>query len=218
MYDRKPGDSRQRGAGSIFTLPAGEDENRPQENGVITTQGITVYKYGYSGMRPMIFFSIICVSLIMTAGCISQIANPLPMTSPPPPIYGDQQMNYSGSTLAIAFRSDEISTTSPEAKELFTKGLTYSTQYARYNESLGYFDAALAIDQNFTEAWVAKGVALHNMARYDEAIENYNKALTLSPSDAGIWHIKGITLKDSGKPEEAKACNRRAAEIDPRYK
>lgn len=165
----------------------------------------------------MIFISIIFVSLVLTTGCISQTANPLPMTNPPPAISSDQQMHYGGSALAIAFRSDEISTTSPEAKELFNKGMMYSTQYARYNESLDYFDSALAIDQNFTEAWVAKGVALHNMKHYDEAIENYDEALALSPTDAGIWHIKGITLRDWGKPEEAKECNRRAAEIDPRY-
>jgi tetratricopeptide (TPR) repeat protein len=168
-------------------------------------------------MRWMIFISSLFVSLILTAGCISQTANPLPMASLPSPTSGEPQIHYGGSALAIAFRSDEISTSSPEAKELFIKGLTYSTQYARYNDSLAFFDAALAIDRNFSEAWVAKGVALHNMKRYDEAIENYDKALTFSPTDAGIWHVKGITLREWGKPEEAKECNRRAAEIDPRY-
>ena len=83
--------------------------------------------------------------------------------------------------MAIAFKIDEISTSSPEAKDMFIKGLTYSTQYAQYNESLSYFDAALVIDPGFIEAWVAKGVALHNLKRYDEAIKNYDKALAINP-------------------------------------
>ena len=146
----------------------------------------------------MIFISILFVSLILISGCISQTTNPPPMTGPQPPAHGDPSVHSGGLAIAIAFKTDEISTTSPDAKELFIKGLTFSTQYARYNDSLAYFDAALALDQNFTEAWVAKGVALHNLKRYDEAIENYNTALTFSPTDAGIWHVKGITLRDWG--------------------
>jgi hypothetical protein len=115
----------------------------------------------------MFFIGILFVSLVMTAGCISQTTNPLPMTDPQQEGPNGSQVVYGGRAIALSFKSDELSTSSPEAKELFLKGLTYSTQYTRYNESLGYFDAALAIDRNFTEAWVAKGVALHNMKRYD---------------------------------------------------
>jgi len=165
----------------------------------------------------MFFVSILFVSLVLAGGCISQTVNPLPMTGPPLGTPGGHPEQYGGSALAIAFKSDEISTTSPKARELFLKGLTYSTQYARYNESLEYFDAALAIDQNFTEAWVAKGVALHNMKRYDEAIKNYDKALAINPNDTGTWSVKAIALRDWGKPEEAAECNRRASEINPRY-
>ena len=138
------------------------------------------------------------------------------MSGPSPEVPEGSQVVYGGRSIALSFNKDELSTSSPEAKELFIKGLTYSTQYARYNESLGYFDAALAIDRNFTEAWVAKGVALHNMHRYDEAIEHYDKALALSPGDAGIWSLKGMTLYDEGKFEQAAECERRAAELDPR--
>jgi hypothetical protein len=134
---------------------------------------------------------------------------------PHPEIANSSYVSSGGTAIAIAFKADEISTTSPEAKELFIKGLTYSTQYARYNESLEFFDAALAIDRNFSEAWVAKGVALHNMKRYDEAIGNYDRALAINPGDAGTWHLKGITFRDWGKPEEAAACDRQAAELDP---
>ena len=42
------------------------------------------------------------------------------------------------------------------AKERFLTGLSYLTHYARYNKSLDYFDAALAIDQNFSKSMGSK--------------------------------------------------------------
>jgi len=169
-------------------------------------------------MRRMFFISILFVSLILATGCISQDAGPLPATSPSPDDSTGSFVPPGGSSIAIAFKTDEISTTSPEAKEQFIKGLTYSTQYARYNDSLAFFDAALAIDQNFSEAWTAKGVALHNMKRYDEAIKNYDKSLLINPDDAGTWSVKAMTLRDWGKPAEAAESSRRAAVLDPRYR
>lgn len=161
-----------------------------------------------------IFFTGILIAFLILAGCISQDTNP-PVTGPSAQAPGEPQIQYGGSALAISFSSDNISTPSPEAKELFIKGLTYSTQYARYNESLEFFDAALAIDTNFSEAWVAKGVALHNMKRYDEAIRNYDRALLISPGDAGIWHVKCSTLNDAGRPGEAAECGGSEAEPGP---
>ena len=168
-------------------------------------------------MRQMFFIIIVFVSLCLIAGCISPPANTLPMTGQSPQNPGDQPVHFGGTALAIAFRTDEISATSPVAKEQFFKGLVYSTQNARYNESLAFFDAALAIDQNFSEAWIAKGVALHNMKRYDEAIQHYERALEINPGDAGAWSVKAITLRDWGEPEEAAECERRAAQLDPGY-
>jgi len=140
------------------------------------------------------------------------------MTGPSPPNPGEQSVHFGGSALAIAFKTDKISTTSPVAKEQFIKGLVYSTQNARYNESLAFFDAALAIDQNFSEAWIAKGAARNNMQRADEAIQNYDIGLEINPGGAGTWSVKAITLRDWGKPEEAAECERRAAQLDPGYR
>jgi len=169
-------------------------------------------------MRRMIFISILFVALILATGCISPDAGPSLATSPPPDPSNRSFVNTGGSSIAIAFKTDELSTTSPEAKEQFIKGLTYSTQYARYNDSLAFFDAALAIDQNFSEAWIAKGVALHDTKRYDEAIKNYDKALEINPDAAAVWSLKAVTFRDWGKPIEAAEASRRAAELDPVYR
>ena len=164
-------------------------------------------------MRRIFFVAIFFVFLLL-AGCISTDTNS-PVTSSSASVQSDPQIHYGGSALAVSFSNDGISTTSKEAKEMFIKGLTYSTQYARYNESLEFFDAALAIDTNFSEAWIAKGVALHNMKRYDEAILSYNQALLISPDDTGTWHVKCITLNDAGRLGEAAECRKREADQDP---
>jgi tetratricopeptide (TPR) repeat protein len=166
----------------------------------------------------MVLFGILVISLILIAGCVSPGPDTSRMTAPQPPAPGDPSSRSGGSALAVAFRADEIPTTFPGAKERFLTGLEYSTQYARYNDSLEYFDAALAIDRNFSEAWTARGVALHNLKRYDEAVQDYNRALAIDPRDAGTWSLKAIALRAMGKPAEAAECDRMAAGLDPRYR
>jgi hypothetical protein len=122
-----------------------------------------------------------------------------------------------GTAIAIAFTEDEISNASPAAKESFIRGITSLTQYGRYNESVNYFNDAIAIDRNFSQAWIAKGVALHNMRRYNESLQCFDYALKIDPDDAGIWNLMGVTFKDMGRYEDAAESNRRAAELDPRY-
>jgi tetratricopeptide (TPR) repeat protein len=160
--------------------------------------------------------SVLVLSCLL-GGCIAGSG-----TSPvaPVPMPGDplDPLAHTGGTgLVIAFGGDNFSTSSPEALELFKKGLTSATQYARYSEGLGYYDKALAIDRNFSEAWVAKGVALNNLGRYNEAIDSFDRSLALDPGNAAAWHLKSVTLMNAGRVEEVALCRQRAAELDPRY-
>ena len=146
-------------------------------------------------MRWMAGISILLVLVLLASGCIGGTGDQT--VPPPPPGTGpDSAYTWSGRTIALAVSTGGISTSSPEARELFVKGLTASTQYARYNESLDYFDQALRIDQNFTEAWYAKGVALHNMMRYDEAMQCYNRALAIDPGNAAVVSLKKAAQVD----------------------
>jgi tetratricopeptide (TPR) repeat protein len=149
----------------------------------------------YWCMRRMVRISIFLVLVLLASGCTGRTGDQA--VPPPPPGTGpDSAYTWSGRSIALAVSTDGISTSSPEARELFIKGLTTSTQYARYNESLEYFDRALMLDQNFTEAWYAKGVALHNMMRYDEAIHCYNRALAIDPGNAVVVSLKKAAQGD----------------------
>jgi tetratricopeptide (TPR) repeat protein len=148
----------------------------------------------YWCMRRMVWISIFLVLVLIASGCIRGTGD---QAVPPPPGTGpDSAYTSSGRSIALAVSTDGISTSSPEARELFIKGLTASTQYARYNESLEYFDQALMIDQNFSEAWNAKGVALHNMMRYDEAIQCYTRALAIVPGNSVVVSLKKAAQVD----------------------
>ncbi len=160
---------------------------------------------------PALVTFLILVSVV-TTGCISGQGATL-VTVPPVPGMNDGSYQYGGTTVAISVKSDDISTHSPLARILFFKALTLSTQYAEYNESVPYFDKALDVDQNFTVAWVGRGVTFHNIHRYDEAIRSYDRAIALNGNDATVWQLKGITLNDMGKESEAAECTRKALEI-----
>ena len=149
----------------------------------------------YWCMRWMAGISLFLVLVLLASGCIGGTGDQT--VPPPPPGTGpDSAYTWSGRTIALAVSTGGISTSSPEARDLFVKGLTASTQYARYNESLDYFDQALRIDPNFTEAWYAKGVTLHNMMRYDEAIQCYNRALANDPANAVVVSLKEAAQVD----------------------
>jgi len=153
----------------------------------------------------------------VASGCIAGTGNPASSVGMPDSPAAGSPFTSGGRALAIAVNADDITTPYPEAKALFIRGLTSSTQYARYNESLEYFDKALAIDPGFTDAWYAKGVALHNLKRYDEAVTCYDRALALDPQNAAVWFLKGTALDDSGRHTGAVECYKKAMEIDPRY-
>ena len=146
----------------------------------------------YWCMRGMVRISIFLVLVLLASGCIGGTGD----QTVPPGTGPDSTYAGSGGRIALAVSTDGISTSSPQAREWFFKGLAASTQYARYNESLDYFDQALRIDQNFSEAWYAKGVALHNMMRYDEAIHCYNRALAIDPGNAVVVSLKEAAQVD----------------------
>jgi tetratricopeptide (TPR) repeat protein len=162
-------------------------------------------------MRWMFFTSIFLVLVLFASGCTGGTGDQT--VPPPPPGTGpDSAYTWSGRSIALAVSTDGISTSSPEARELFIEGLTASTQYARYNESLEYFDQALRIDPNFSEAWYAKGVALHNMMRYNEAIQCYNRALAIDPGNAVVVSLKkaaGVDWERWNETIQATAKNNR---------
>lgn len=140
-------------------------------------------------MKQMILPGIFILFLVFACGCTSMTAQPLP----PPDL---PNMTTGGRVIAMAVPAEEIGTPYPEAKDLLIEGFTYNANGNRFREAIDCYERALAIDPDFSVAWSAKGVALHNLGRYDEALECYDRALALDPRNEGIEELKEITLQD----------------------
>jgi hypothetical protein len=131
--------------------------------------------------------------LVVAAGCISLAGvrlsprDAVPATPPGADV-------SPGSAIAVAFRSDEINPTHPEARDWFIMGLTIGARGNQYEDAIACYDKALAIDPAMDEAWLARGVALHNPGRYKEAADNYDRALAQNPDIARISFV-GDQLK-----------------------
>lgn len=147
------------------------------------------------------------------SGCMGLSWNLSPLTGIQPEPGPESHMVTGPTTLMIAFREADISTTSPEAKEKLKTGLSHLMQYNQPGESLRYFDEALAIDPLFYEAWIGKAVAYNNMGMYDDAIPLYDRVLEIEPDNSAVWHMKGVTLKNAGRLDAAAECFRRYAEL-----
>jgi len=69
-----------------------------------------------------------------------------------------------------------------EIKELVLKG-KFALNSGNFEESLGYFEQALLLNQDDPDLWNFKAVALRSLGRYEEALECFNKSLKLDPRD-----------------------------------
>ena len=53
----------------------------------------------------------------------------------------------------------------------------------KFEESLGFFEQALLLNQNDPDLWNYKGVVLRSLGRYEEAMDCFNKSLAIDPRD-----------------------------------
>ena len=59
-----------------------------------------------------------------------------------------------------------------------------------YNESLGYFDGALAISPDNAQVLDNKGFALYSLGNFSGALYYYDKALAIEPNFTGASNDK----------------------------
>ena len=85
----------------------------------------------------------------------------------------------------------------------------------KYNESIAYFDKALAINPKNFETLVNKGGALFNLGKYNESIAYFDKALAINPKNVVSLYNKGAVLNKLGKYNESIAYFDRVLAIKP---
>jgi tetratricopeptide (TPR) repeat protein len=83
------------------------------------------------------------------------------------------------------------------------------------DKSLAHFNAALAIEPNFTPARYARAVLFYQAGRYSEALTDLRIVLTYEPNNVGALDTLGETELQLGHPRESVQALGRAAELAP---
>ncbi|HQW06652.1 MAG TPA: tetratricopeptide repeat protein [Flavobacteriales bacterium] len=73
----------------------------------------------------------------------------------------------------------------------------------RYEQALIHYDQALALDPNWVDAWIGRGVVKDVQGRLPEAIKDLEQAVKLSPEHGDGWFYLGNSLARNGRYEEA---------------
>ena len=63
------------------------------------------------------------------------------------------------------------------------------------SNAIASFDKAIAINPNYTEAWVGRGIILQRLGRYTEAVASYDKVLAINPNHAFAKEAREIALE-----------------------
>jgi tetratricopeptide (TPR) repeat protein len=86
-----------------------------------------------------------------------------------------------------------------------------------YTETMTYFDTALAIELNDSDALNDKGNDLSDLGHHTEAIKYYDKALTIEPDHVNSLYNKGNSLNTLGNYTEAIEYYDRVLAIEPNH-
>jgi tetratricopeptide (TPR) repeat protein len=103
---------------------------------------------------------------------------------------------------------------SQKVKDLVNKGNEFFNQ-GKYEEAIGYYDEALALKPENSEALFNKGTALCQLGKLREAISFFDKVLEINPQDWEALHNKGNALLNLSCFNESLECYNRALEINP---
>ena len=127
-------------------------------------------------------------------------SNPITVTIFPAVIFcTDFGSNYHiGNVAAQSANTSSISELTDKGNSLFYLG--------KYEEAITWYDKALEVYPNYTNALYDKGTALAYLGRHQEAItwyDKYDKALALDPNDLYTLYNKGAALNDLGRHQEA---------------
>jgi tetratricopeptide (TPR) repeat protein len=112
-------------------------------------------------------------------------------------------------------KTSSSATIPAKALELKNKGNGFFNS-GNYTQAIVYYDQAIAVYPDYSDAWYNKGNALYSSQKYQDAITCYDKVISFDKNDAAAWNNKGVCLYFLGKPDQAIDCYDAALKIDNR--
>lgn len=74
-----------------------------------------------------------------------------------------------------------------------------------YDKSMEYFNKAIELNENYTDAYAAKGLALISKQDYIDALTTFDKAISLNPGYLNAWVGKAVSLEKLNRTIEAES-------------
>ena len=90
-------------------------------------------------------------------------------------------------------------------------------RHNRLTEAEPFYQRAVALDPDFTDAWLNLGLALLSLGRADEAMVCQREALRLDPESADAQNNLGMVHYTQGHIAEAENCFRAALRLRPNH-
>ncbi|MCK4717188.1 MAG: tetratricopeptide repeat protein, partial [Thermoplasmata archaeon] len=103
-----------------------------------------------------------------------------------------------------------------ELQEHLDNGREYF-ELGKYKKSLRYFNKALELKPNYSDAWRMKARCLFELGNDEEALENYKKALTMDVKNPEMWFELAEILYEMGKHDDELECYDRALALNKRF-
>jgi len=85
----------------------------------------------------------------------------------------------------------------------------------KYESALASIEEALAIQENYVDAWLVKGVIYGKLGRCSEAIKCYDKIIEIDASFGDAWRLKAATYTSLSRDDKAAECLTKAVELNP---
>lgn len=85
----------------------------------------------------------------------------------------------------------------------------------RYEQALIHYDQSIALDPNWTDAWVGRGVVKGIQGRYTEALADLSTAIRQSPEHGDAWFYYADTLAALKRYDEALEAFTRLNALEP---
>lgn len=103
-----------------------------------------------------------------------------------------------------------------QAEQYFNEGLEFAKS-KNYSEAVTYFDRAIYIKPNYSEAWVNRGLSQIGLGQNVNALASIDKAIALNPNASNAWIIRGMALIQLKKNSEALESLDKAITIYPNF-
>ncbi len=115
---------------------------------------------------------------------------------------------------AVELYQETIAHDGPQAVTFSYIGECYE-KMERFEQALIHYDQALALDPNWTDAWIGRGVVKDMQGRTAEAIKDLEVATRLAPDNSDGWHCLAQALAHAERFPEATAAYERVHRLEP---